>query len=84
MIKLVLYFSERSQKIATFAMLFWFSVTKQALEMFLASPNAQNYPSYPLVLKFNVTLAWPLSLVIPYFFNWKFLSDDLRLYLHDS
>ena len=29
---LVLYFSEKVQKIATFAMLFWFSVTKQSLE----------------------------------------------------
>ena len=30
--KLVLYFSEKSQKFAAFAMLFWFSVTKQSLE----------------------------------------------------
>ena len=29
---LVLYFSEKSQKIAAFAMLFWFSVTKQPFE----------------------------------------------------
>ena len=29
---LVLYFSEKVQKIASFAMLFWFSVTKQSLE----------------------------------------------------
>ena len=29
---LVLYFSEKVQKIAAFAMLFWFSVTKQSLE----------------------------------------------------
>ena len=29
---LVLYFSEKAQKIAPFAMLFWFSVTKQSLE----------------------------------------------------
>ena len=28
---LVLYFSEKVQKIAAFAMLFWFSVTKQSL-----------------------------------------------------
>ena len=37
--------------------------------MFLASPNDQKYQSYPIVLKFDVTLAWPLRLVIPYFFN---------------
>ena len=29
---LVLYFSEKIQKIAAFAMLFWFSVTKQSFE----------------------------------------------------
>ena len=29
---LVLYFSEKVQKIAEFAMLFWFSVTKQSFE----------------------------------------------------
>ena len=29
---LVLYFSEKLQKIAAFAMLFWFSVTKQSFE----------------------------------------------------
>ena len=29
---LVLYFSEKVQKIATFAMLFWFLVTKQSFE----------------------------------------------------
>ena len=30
--KLVLYFSEKVQKIAAFTMLFWFSVTKQSFE----------------------------------------------------
>ena len=29
---LILYFSEKVQKIAAFAMLFWFSVTKQSFE----------------------------------------------------
>ena len=29
---LVLYFSEKVQKVAAFAMLFWFSVTKQSFE----------------------------------------------------
>ena len=82
--KLVLYFSEKSQKIAEFAMLFWFSVTKRSLENVLGSPNDQKYPRYPLVLNFNVTLARPLRLVIPYFFYWILLSDDRRLYLHDS
>ena len=52
--------------------------------MVSASQNDQKYPRYPLVLKSNVTLARPLRLVILYFFKWKFLSDDRRLYLHDS
>ena len=52
--------------------------------MVSASPNDQKYPRYPLVLKLNVTLARPLRLVILYFFKWKILSDDRRLYLHDS
>ena len=38
---LVLYFSEKVKKIAVFAMLFWFSVTKQPLEMVLTSPIDQ-------------------------------------------
>ena len=37
--KLVLYFSEKSQKIAAFAMLFWFSVTKQLLENVFGFPQ---------------------------------------------
>ena len=49
--------------------------------MVLASPNDQKYPRYLLVLKLNVTLARPLRLVNLYFFKWKILSDDRRLYL---
>ena len=55
--KMVLYFSEKVQKIAAFAVLFWFSVTKTSFENVLASHNDQKYPRYPLVLKFKVTLA---------------------------
>ena len=36
---LVLYFSEKVKKIAVFAMLFWFSVTKQSLENGLDFPQ---------------------------------------------
>ena len=36
---LVLYFSEKVQKILTFAMLFWLSVTKQSLENGFGSPQ---------------------------------------------
>ena len=57
---LVLYIYEKDQKIAAFAMLFWFSVTKQSFKMVSSSPNDQKYPRYPLVLKLNVTLARPL------------------------
>ena len=52
-------------------MIFRFSVTKQSLENILASPKDQKDPRYPLLLKFNVTLARPLRLVIPYFLNGK-------------
>ena len=52
--------------------------------MVSASPNYHKYPRYPLVLKLNVTLARPLRLVNLYFFKWKILSDDRRLYLYDS
>ena len=36
---LVLYFSEKVQKIAEFAMLFWFSVTKQSFENDVGFPQ---------------------------------------------
>ena len=52
--------------------------------MVSASHNDKKYSRYPLALKLNVTLARPLRLVILYFFKWSFLSDDRRLYLHDS
>ena len=82
--KLVLYFSEKSQKIAAFAMLFWFSVTKQLLKNIFGFPQWSEISMLSLVLKLNFTLAWPLRLVIPYFCKWKFLSDDRCFYLHDS
>ena len=37
--KLVLYLSEKVKKIAVFAMLFWFSVTKQSLESGFGFPQ---------------------------------------------
>ena len=36
--------------------------------MVLTAANEQKYPRYPLVLKFNVTLARLLRLVILFFF----------------
>ena len=64
---LVLYISKNVQKIAAFAMFFWFSVTKQSPKNGFGFPNDQKYPCYPLVLKFNITLARLLLLVILYF-----------------
>ena len=52
--------------------------------MVSASPNDQKCPRYPLVLKLNVTLARSLRLLILNFIERKILSDDRRLYLHDS
>ena len=66
---LVLYFSEKVQKIAAFAMFFLcFHWPNNRLKLVLAPPNDQKYPHYTLVLKFNVTLTRPLRFVILYFF----------------
>ena len=65
---LVLYFSANVQKIAEFAMLFWFSVTKQPFENDFGTLNDRKCSSYRLVLKLNVTLSRPLRLVILYLF----------------
>ena len=48
---LVLYFSETVQKIAAFAMLFWFSVTKQSFENGLGFPQLLEIPTLPASLK---------------------------------
>ena len=52
--------------------------------MVSASPNDQKCPRDPLVLKLNATLTRSLRSEILYFFKWKILSDDRRLYFHDS
>ena len=48
---LVLYFSEKDQKIAAFAMLFWFSVTKQSFENGFSFPQWSEIPTFPVSLK---------------------------------
>ena len=64
-------------------LLFWVSVTKQSFENGFGFPQWLEIPTLPaIVLKFNVTLARPLRLVILYFFKMENL--DRRLYLHDS
>ena len=82
--KYVLYFSEKVQKIAAFAMFFLFALTKRSLANGFGSPDDQKYPRNTLVLKFSITLAQSLRLVNLYFLKGKFLSDDRRLYIHDS
>ena len=57
------------QYVSLCAMLFWFSVTKQSLENGFGFPKWSEIHKLPLVLKFNVTLARPLRLVILLFFN---------------
>ena len=47
---LVLYFSEKDQKIAAFAMLFWFSVTKQSFENGFCFPQRSKIPTLPASL----------------------------------
>ena len=49
--KLELYFSEKAQKIAAFAMLFWFSVTKESLEKVFGFPQWSETPTLPPSLK---------------------------------
>ena len=48
---LVIYFSEKVQKIAAFAMLFRFSVTKQLLENGFGFPQRSEIPTVPASLK---------------------------------
>ena len=49
--KLVLYLYEKVQKIAAFAMLFWFSVTKLSLETVFGFPQLSEIPTLPASLK---------------------------------
>ena len=48
---LVLYFSEKVQKIAAFAMLFWFSATKQSFENGFGVPKWLEIPTLPASLR---------------------------------
>ena len=47
----VLYFSEKVKKIAAFAMLFWFSVTKQSFENGIGFSQWSEIPTLPASLK---------------------------------
>ena len=48
---LVLYFSEKVQKIDAFAMLFWFSVAKQSFENGFGFPQWSEIPMLPASLR---------------------------------
>ena len=73
------------RKNAAFAMLFWFSVTKQSFENGFGFLQCSEIPTLPVSLKikrhFSTAAAFGNSV---FFFKWKILSDDRRLYLHDS
>ena len=66
---LVLYFSEKVQKIAAFAMLFWFSVTKQSFENGFDFPQLSEIPTLPASLKikrhFSTAVAFGNSVFFP-------------------
>ena len=70
---LVLYFSEKFQKIAAFAMLFWFLVTKQSFENGFGFPQRSDIPTLSASLKierhFSTTAAFGNSV---FFLNGKF------------
>ena len=64
---LALYFSEKVQKIAAFAMLFWFSVTKQSFENGFGFPQWSEISTLPTRLEikrhFNTAAAFGNSVV---------------------
>ena len=81
---LALYFSEKDQKIAAFAMFFWFSVTKQSFEIGFGFPQWSEIPTLSASLKIKRHFSTAAAFGNSVFFEWKILSDDRRLYLHDS
>ena len=82
-----LYFSEKVQKIAAFAMLFWFSVTKQSFENGFGSPpppQRSEIPTLPDSFKTKRHFSTAAAFCNSVFLNWKILSYNRRLNLHDS
>ena len=59
------YFSEKVLKIAAFAMLYWFSATKQSFENGFSFPQCSEIPTIPTSLKikrhFSTTAAFGIS-----------------------
>ena len=58
---LVLYFSEKVQKIAAFAMLFWFLVTKQSFENGFGFPQWSEIPTLRASLKIKRHCSTPAA-----------------------
>ena len=81
---LVLYFSEKVQKIAAFAMLFWFSVNEQSFENGFGFPQWSEIPMLPTRLKIKRHFSTVAAFGNSFFFKWKILSNDRRLYFHDD
>ena len=65
---MVLYFSEKVQKIAEFALLFWFLVTKQSFEDGFASPKWSEIPTLPASLKIKRHFSTAATFVYSVFF----------------
>ena len=65
---LVLYFYEKDQKIAAFAMLFWFSVTKQLFENDFGFPQCPEIPTLPASLKIKRHFSTAAAFGNPVFF----------------
>ena len=68
---LVLYFSEKVQKIAAFAMLFWFSVTKQSFENGFGFPKWLEITMLPASLKIKRHFSTAAAFGNSVFFNGK-------------
>ena len=80
---LVFYFSVIVQKIAAFAMSFWFSVTKRSLENGFGFLQLSEIPTLPASLKISRHFSTAFGNSV-FLFPWKLLSDDRHLYLRDS
>ena len=67
----VLYFSEKVQKISAFAMLFWFSVTKQSFENGFGFPKLSEIPTLPASLKIKRHFSTAAAFFFLFFFSYQ-------------
>ena len=73
-----------SYSLTIFAVLFWFQWPNNRLKNGFGSPQWSDIPTLPASLKIERHFSTSLRMVILYFFKWKILSDDRRLYPYDS